>query len=117
MDTSLTKSFKIPPASLPIIPVAFLLIVVPVYDQIFISFTRKITGIRTGITHLQRVGVGLVLSSLSMATAAIMEVKRKVVARDHNMLDAIPILQPLPISVFWLSIQFFIFGLQTCLRT
>ncbi|KAK3206691.1 hypothetical protein Dsin_020737 [Dipteronia sinensis] len=100
MDTSLTKSFKIPPASLPIIPVAFLLIVVPVYDQIFISFTRKITGIRTGITHLQRVGVGLVLSSLSMATAAIMEVKRKVVARDHNMLDAIPILQPLPISVF-----------------
>ncbi|KAK0578406.1 hypothetical protein LWI29_009877 [Acer saccharum] len=111
MDTSLTKSFKIPPASLPIIPVGFLIIVVPVYDQIFVPFTRKITGIPTGITHLQRVGVGLVLSSLSMATAAIMEVKRKGVARDHNMLDAIPVLQPLPISVFWLSIQFFIFGI------
>lgn len=27
------------------------------------------------------------------------------------MLDAIPILQPLPISVFWLSIQYFIFGI------
>ncbi|CAI0475637.1 unnamed protein product [Linum tenue] len=26
------------------------------------------------------------------------------------MLDAIPVLQPLPISTFWLSIQFFIFG-------
>ncbi|KAK2642602.1 hypothetical protein Ddye_024365 [Dipteronia dyeriana] len=111
MDRSLTKSFKIPPASLPIIPIGFLLIVVPVYDRIFVPFTRKITGIPTGITHLQRVGVGLVLSSLSMATAAILEVKRKGVARDHNMLDAIPILQPLPIRVFWLSIQFFIFGI------
>ncbi|KAL5839234.1 hypothetical protein ACOSQ3_011943 [Xanthoceras sorbifolium] len=111
MDTRLTKSFKIPPASLPIIPLTFMIIVVPIYDRIFVPFTRKITGIPTGITHLQRVGVGLVLSSLSMATAAIMEVKRKGVARDHNMLDAIPVLQPLPISTFWLSIQFFIFGI------
>ncbi|KAL5774149.1 hypothetical protein ACOSP7_011706 [Xanthoceras sorbifolium] len=111
MDTRLTKSFKIPPASLPIIPLTFMIIVVPIYDRIFVPFTRKITGIPTGITHLQRVGVGLVLSSVSMAAAAIMEVKRKGVARDHNMLDAIPVLQPLPISTFWLSIQFFIFGI------
>ncbi|KAH7568678.1 hypothetical protein JRO89_XS06G0031700 [Xanthoceras sorbifolium] len=111
MDTSLTKSFNIPPASLPIIPVAFMIILVPIYDQVFVPFARKITGLPTGITHLQRVGVGLVLSSLSMATAAIMEVKRKGVARDHNMLDANPLVQPLPISTFWLSMQFFIMGI------
>ncbi|KAL5774148.1 hypothetical protein ACOSP7_011705 [Xanthoceras sorbifolium] len=111
MDTSLTKSFNIPPASLPIIPVAFMIILVPIYDRIFVPFARKITGLPTGITHLQRVGVGLVLSSLSMATAAIMEVKRKGVARDHNMLDANPLVQPLPISTFWLSMQFFIMGI------
>jgi peptide/histidine transporter 3/4 len=46
-----------------------------------------------------------------MASAALMEVKRKDVARDHNMLDAIPVLQPLPMSTFWISIQFFIFGI------
>ncbi|KAD7117857.1 hypothetical protein E3N88_05125 [Mikania micrantha] len=111
MDTKLTSSFNIPPASLPIIPIAFLLILVPIYDQIFVPLIHKITGIPTGITYLQRVGVGLVLSALSMAIAGIMEVKRKNVAKHHNMLDAVPVLQPLPISVFWLSFQFFVFGI------
>ncbi|KAI3456099.1 hypothetical protein Pfo_012762 [Paulownia fortunei] len=112
MDTSITKHFQIPPASLPILPVTFLIIIIPLYDRIIVPFARKFTGIPTGITYLQRIGVGLILSSLSMAVAAIVEVKRKRVAKDHNMLDAIPLLQPpLPISVFWLSIQYFIFGI------
>lgn len=111
MDTRITKSFHIPPASLPIIPIVFMIIIIPFYDQIFVPFARKFTGIPTGITHLQRVGVGLILSSISMAVAAILEVKRKGVARDHNMLDAIPVVNPLPISTFWLSFQYFIFGI------
>ncbi|XP_051128669.1 protein NRT1/ PTR FAMILY 4.6-like isoform X2 [Andrographis paniculata] len=109
MDTSITDHFKIPPASLPIIPVTFLIVIVPIYDRAFVPFARRLTGIPTGITYLQRVGVGLILSSLSMAVAAVVEVKRKRVAKDHGMIDA-PTL-PLPISVFWLSFQFFIFGI------
>ncbi|KZV47496.1 nitrate transporter [Dorcoceras hygrometricum] len=112
MDTRIAKNFDLPAASLPILPVMFLILIVPLYDQIFVPVARKFTGIPTGITYLQRVGVGLILSSLSMAVAAIVEVKRKRVARDNNMLDAIPLLQPpIPISVFWLSIQYFIFGI------
>ncbi|XP_059638740.1 protein NRT1/ PTR FAMILY 4.5-like [Cornus florida] len=111
MDTSINKHFNIPPASLPIIPVVFLIIIIPVYNCLFVPFARKITGHPTGITHLQRVGVGLILSAVSMAAAGLLEVKRKEVARKHNMLDALPVLQPLPISVFWLSIQYFIFGI------
>ncbi|KAL8108219.1 hypothetical protein AgCh_024605 [Apium graveolens] len=111
MDTSLSKSFNIPPASLPIFPLFSLIFLAPAYDLLFVPFARKFTGLPTGITHLQRVGVGLVLSSLSMGAAAIFEVKRKGVARDNNMLDAIPVLQPLPITVFWLVIQYFIFGI------
>ncbi|XP_071715136.1 protein NRT1/ PTR FAMILY 4.6-like [Rutidosis leptorrhynchoides] len=111
MDIKLTNSFNMPPASLPIIPVIFLLFLIPIYDQLIVPLIRKFTGIPTGITYLQRVGVGLVLASISMAIAGVMEVKRKNVARDHNMLDAIPVLQPLPISVFWLSIQYFVFGI------
>lgn len=78
-----------------------------------ISYLYKLilSRLLTGITYLQRVGVGLVLSAISMAIASIIEVKRKHVAREHNMLDTVPVLQPLPISVFWLSIQFFIFGI------
>ncbi|XP_054804116.1 protein NRT1/ PTR FAMILY 4.5-like isoform X2 [Prosopis cineraria] len=90
MDSHISKSFKIPPASLPIIPILFLIIIVPVYDLIFVPLLRKITGIPTGITNLQRIGVGLILSCISMALSAVIEVKRKQVARDHNMLDAIP---------------------------
>ncbi|MED6155117.1 hypothetical protein PIB30_002320 [Stylosanthes scabra] len=111
MDTRFIKNFHIPPASLPIIPVGFLIIIVPVYDRIFVPVLRRFTGIPTGVTHLQRIGVGLILSCISMAVASVMEVKRKQVARDHNMLDAIPVLQPLPISTFWLSFQYFIFGI------
>ncbi|KAL5716545.1 hypothetical protein ACHQM5_018218 [Ranunculus cassubicifolius] len=111
MDTKITKHFHIPPASLPIIPVAFMIVMIPFYDQIVVPFIRKFTGIPTGITHLQRIGVGLTLASLSMGIAAIVEVKRKDVARSHNLLDAIPGFQPLPISVFYLSFQYFIFGI------
>lgn len=32
-------------------------------------------------------------------------------AHSHNMLDAIPVMQPLPISVLFLSFQYFIFGI------
>ncbi|XP_027338171.1 protein NRT1/ PTR FAMILY 4.5-like [Abrus precatorius] len=112
MDTTFTKHFHITPASLPIIPIIFLIIIVPIYDRIFVPLMRKINGIPTGVTHLQRIGVGLVLSCISMAVASIIEVKRKKVARDNNMLDAVPILMPpLPISTFWLSFQYFIFGI------
>ncbi|KAF7139290.1 hypothetical protein RHSIM_Rhsim07G0173300 [Rhododendron simsii] len=108
MDTRITKHFHIPPASLGIIPIIFILGLVPIYDRIVVPFLRRITGHPFGITHLQRIGIGIVLNSLSMAVAGIVEVKRKEVARKHNMVDAIPLIQPLPISVFWLSFQYFI---------
>lgn len=108
MDTRITKHFHIPPASLGIIPIIFIIGLVPIYDRIVVPFLRRITGHPFGITHLQRIGIGIVLNSLSMAVAGIVEVKRKEVARKHNMVDAIPLIQPLPISVFWLSFQYFI---------
>ncbi|KAK6124268.1 hypothetical protein DH2020_042020 [Rehmannia glutinosa] len=86
MDTRITNNFRIPPASLPIIPVTFLVIIIPIYDRIVVPFARKLTGIPTGITYLQRVGVGLILSSC-------------------------PWQSPRSSSVFWLSFQYFIFGI------
>ncbi|XP_072950443.1 protein NRT1/ PTR FAMILY 4.5-like [Typha angustifolia] len=111
MDTRITAHFHLPPASLPIIPVLFMILLIPLYDCLFVPFVRRLTGLATGITHLQRIGVGLVLSCVSMATAALIEAKRKNVANQHGLLDAVPLLQPLPISCFWLSFQYFIFGI------
>ncbi|KAF8029523.1 hypothetical protein BT93_E2052 [Corymbia citriodora subsp. variegata] len=111
MDTSITSSFHIPPASMPIILTAFLVVVVPVYDWVFVPFACKLMGHLASITHLQRIGVGLVLSSLLIAVAAVVEVKRKAVVRNPHMVDAVPVLQLLPISMFWLSFQYFIYGI------
>ncbi|KAH9315119.1 hypothetical protein KI387_023746, partial [Taxus chinensis] len=104
-------SFNLSPATLTIIPLIILVILTPLYDLVFVPFARRITGQEQGITTLQRIGVGLVLAATSMVVAAAVEVKRKGVALDHGMLDAIPVLQPLPISVMWLVCQYLVFGI------
>ncbi|KAK6256647.1 hypothetical protein QUC31_000106 [Theobroma cacao] len=107
MDTRIL-GFKMPGPSIPVIPLAFMFVFIPIYDRIFVPIARKVTGIPTGIRYLQRIGVGLVLSAISMAVAGIVETRRKSVAIQHNMVDS---LQPLPMSVFWLGYQYAIFGL------
>ncbi|KAL7163974.1 hypothetical protein ACSBR2_039977 [Camellia fascicularis] len=81
-------SLKVPPASLPIFPILFIMILAPVYDHLIIPFARKLTKYEMGITHLQRIGVGLVLSIVAMAVAALVEIKRKRVAFDSGLLDS-----------------------------
>ncbi|XP_016498289.1 protein NRT1/ PTR FAMILY 4.5 isoform X1 [Nicotiana tabacum] len=95
-------SFEIPAPSVPVIPLLFMCFLIPIYDFVFVPFARKITNHPSGITQLQRVGVGLVLSIISMGIAALVEIKRK-----HQSLK-----NPLePIHVFWLSFQYGIFGI------
>ncbi|PQM39598.1 protein NRT1/ PTR FAMILY 4.5-like [Prunus yedoensis var. nudiflora] len=106
MDTHIL-GFKIPGPSIPVIPLLFMFFLIPIYERIFVPIARKFTGIPTGIRHLQRIAVGLVLSVISMAVAALIETRRKSVAIEHNMVDSI---EPLPMSVFWLGLQYAIFG-------
>lgn len=100
MNTSL-GGFHVPSASIPVIPLVFMSILIPVYEFAFVPILRKLTGHQNGITHLQRVGVGLVLSAISMTIAGIIEVKRKHEFIHHNH----------RISLFWLSIHYAIFGI------
>ncbi|CAL0320909.1 unnamed protein product [Lupinus luteus] len=95
-------SFTVPAPSIPVIPLIFLCILIPIYEFFFVPFARKITHHPSGITQLQRVGVGLVLSSISMVIAGVIEVKR----RDQSRKDSSH-----PISLFWLSFQYAIFGI------
>ncbi|KAK1277107.1 putative peptide/nitrate transporter [Acorus gramineus] len=94
-------SYLFPSASVPVIPLAFMSLLIPIYEFLFIPFMRRFTGHPSGITHLQRVGVGLVLSAISMAVAGLVEVKRRNAFNDHQE----------KISLFWLSFQFGIFGI------
>ena len=99
--------FKVPGSSIPVIPLLFMFVLIPLYDRIFVPLARKITGVPTGIRHLQRIGIGLVLSAVSMAVAGVVETHRKSLAYKHNMVDS---LEPLPMSLFWLGFQYAIFG-------
>ncbi|KAK4282671.1 hypothetical protein QN277_014018 [Acacia crassicarpa] len=94
-------SFTVPAPSIPVIPLLFISILVPIYEFCFVPFARKITRHPSGITQLQRVGVGLALSAISMAVAGVVEVKR----RDQGRKDPLK-----PISLFWLSFQYALFG-------
>ncbi|KAG4921186.1 hypothetical protein AAZX31_18G117600 [Glycine max] len=111
MDTKL-GTLKVPPASLPIFPVLFIMVLAPIYDHIITPFARRVTKTEMGITHLQRIGIGLVLSVVAMAVAAVVEVKRKRVAimatHSNSLLDDAT--KPLPITFFWIAFQYLFLG-------
>ncbi|XP_052211242.1 protein NRT1/ PTR FAMILY 6.3-like [Diospyros lotus] len=106
MDRHIGKSFQIPPASLTVFFVGSILLTVPVYDRVIAPAARRILYNPQGLTPLQRIGVGLVLSILAMVAAALTEIKRlRVVARSSNDPTAV-----VPLSVFWLVPQFLLVG-------
>ncbi|KAL5661176.1 hypothetical protein ACJX0J_028301, partial [Zea mays] len=107
MDTRVGR-LTVPPASLPVFPVTFIIVLAPVYDHIIVPFARRVTGTETGITHLQRIGTGLVMSVVAMAVAAAVEVKRKDVASRSGMLEDSG--KPLPITFFWIAFQYLFLG-------
>ncbi|XP_004489988.1 protein NRT1/ PTR FAMILY 4.6 [Cicer arietinum] len=103
MNTKL-GSLNVPPASLPIFPVLFLMILAPIYDHVIIPYARKLPKSEMGITHLQRIGIGLILSIIAMAVAALVEIKRQRGVQIAN------ISKPLQISVFWIAFQYLFLG-------
>ncbi|XP_059657500.1 protein NRT1/ PTR FAMILY 6.3 [Cornus florida] len=108
MDRRIGKSFRIPAASLTVFFVGSILLTVPVYDRVINPIARRVLKNPQGLTPLQRIGIGLVLSIFAMVAAALTELKRLHVARSHGMTDNAA--DVIPLSVFWLVPQFFFVG-------
>ncbi|KAF5479347.1 hypothetical protein F2P56_000179 [Juglans regia] len=102
MNTRIARSFNIPPASLQSIPYILLIFLVPLYETAFVPLARKFTGRDSGISPLQRVGVGLFIATFSMVSAAMVEKKRRNSSIHLNE----------TLSIFWIAPQFLIFGLS-----
>ncbi|KAJ3685178.1 hypothetical protein LUZ61_014342 [Rhynchospora tenuis] len=101
------RSFTIPPASLSTFDVTSLLIWVPIYDKILVPTVRRLTGKERGFTQLQRMGIGLFLSILTMVSAALVEMKRLEIARELNLVhEKIEI----PMSILWQIPQYCLDG-------
>ncbi|XP_072973586.1 protein NRT1/ PTR FAMILY 2.13-like [Typha angustifolia] len=103
MDRHLGPHFQIPPGSLLIISLLALTLFMPFYDQIFVPMARRITRVASGITLLQRQGVGLAISSMSMVVAGAVEHKRRVSALSHGGIS--------PMSFLWLAPQLILMGI------
>ncbi|KAL1289527.1 hypothetical protein HN51_057520 [Arachis hypogaea] len=97
-------SFQIPAGSLTVFFVAAILITLALYDRIIMPLWKKWKG-KPGFTSLQRIAIGLVLSTLGMVAASVCEKKRLTVAKSVTGNPA-----TLPISVFILIPQFFLVG-------
>ncbi|KAL6207509.1 hypothetical protein ACLB2K_018467 [Fragaria x ananassa] len=98
-NRKLGPNFVIPAGSVPLFSAINALIFVPIYEKWMVPILRRRTGHHRGITSLQRMGVGLFISIFALASAALVEKKR----RDHYS-------KPFSMSVFWLLPQFFLIG-------
>ncbi|XP_048226787.1 protein NRT1/ PTR FAMILY 5.10 [Ricinus communis] len=108
MDRSISLGIEIPPASLQSFISLAIVLSIPIYDRVFVPIARALTGKPSGITMLQRIGTGICLSALSMAIAAVVEMKRLEIAREYGLVD-----KPnatVPMSVWWLIPQYVLFG-------
>ncbi|KAE8038394.1 hypothetical protein FH972_010913 [Carpinus fangiana] len=109
MMRSIEPHFKIPPASLQAIAGFTILITIPIYDRIFVPWTRKFTGHPSGITSLQRIGIGLFLSILIMVVSALVEARRISIVKEHNLMENPKAV--VPMKLWWLLPQYMLCGL------
>ncbi|KAG8389657.1 hypothetical protein BUALT_Bualt01G0001700 [Buddleja alternifolia] len=108
MDRSIGSSFDVPAASLQYIIGVTIILFIPIYDRIFVPLARTLTGTHSGITKLQRIGIGMFLCTLSMITAALVERKRLNTASASGLLD-VPKAK-VPMSFWWLIPQYIVYG-------
>ena len=94
---------------MPIFSNITMLVGLVLYERLFVPFACRFTGNPSGITCLQRMGVGYVVNILVTVVASVVEIKRIAVAADHNLLDDPK--ATIPISIFWLVPQFCLHGL------
>ncbi|KAL6970052.1 hypothetical protein U1Q18_029758, partial [Sarracenia purpurea var. burkii] len=112
MIRTIGPHFHMPPASLQVFTGLTILAAVPIYERVFIPAARKITGQPSGITMLQRIGIGIFLSLLTMVVSSLVEAKRVRIARHHGLINAVPKSSPLPMRVWWLLPQYILAGLS-----
>ncbi|KAI9111436.1 hypothetical protein K1719_017126 [Acacia pycnantha] len=106
MNRHLGPKFQIPAGSISVISFLTIGLWVPFYDRIFVPSLRKITKHEGGITLLQRIGIGMVFSILSMIVAGMVEKSRRGLANSNP--DPLGIA---PVSVMWLAPQLILMGM------
>ncbi|XP_050268565.1 protein NRT1/ PTR FAMILY 5.10-like [Quercus robur] len=109
MDRTIFSGFEIPAASLQSFVGLSIILVIPIYDCIFVPIARAFTRKPSGITMLQRIGTGMLFSALCMIVAALVEMKRLKTAEEYKLVDMPGV--TIPMSVWWLLPQYILSGI------
>ncbi|KAM7266148.1 hypothetical protein ACFE04_019532 [Oxalis oulophora] len=119
MQRQIRSSFKVPPATLQSAMTLSIMVSMPLYDKVFIPLTRVITRNEKGVSVLQRIGIGMVLSVIAMVIAALVETKRLEIGRNTKISDwDNTVISPCLNSIFrfWvLLLIFVVFGNRSAL--
>ncbi|KAA8516366.1 hypothetical protein F0562_016659 [Nyssa sinensis] len=104
LDREITHGFLIPPASIYSLAAIGMIVSVTIYDKVLVPVLRRVTKNERGIKILQRIGIGMVFTIITMVVAALVERKRLSVLKNDPMKGS------MSMSVFWLAPQFIIIG-------
>ena len=95
------SGFAVPAGSFSVFLFASILLFTSLNERLLVPLAARLTGRPQGLTSLQRVGAGLVLSVAAMAVAALVERRRRDASAGEGHVA---------ISAFWLVPQFFLVG-------
>ncbi|XP_006649697.1 protein NRT1/ PTR FAMILY 8.3-like [Oryza brachyantha] len=101
-------SFKIPPATLSSLDVISIVVWVPIYESFVVPIASRLTGKERGFSELQRMGIGLFVSTTAVAAAALVELKRLEIARSEDLIHH---KVPVPMSILWQAPQYLLIGI------
>ncbi|KAG9447238.1 hypothetical protein H6P81_013366 [Aristolochia fimbriata] len=101
---------KLPVTCMPVFPGLSIFLILSLYYSTFVPLSRRLTGHPHGASQLQRVGIGLAVSILSVAWAGVFERYRRKYAIKHGY--EVIFLLPMPgLSAYWLLIQYCLIGI------
>lgn len=87
LDRRVAGNFKIPPGSYGLFAVLTLTLWVTLYDRVIVPILSKRTNNPRGLRVTTRIGIGLFVSCLAMAAAALVERARRVRALHQGLAD------------------------------
>ncbi|KAM0053597.1 putative proton-dependent oligopeptide transporter family, PTR2 family proton/oligopeptide symporter [Helianthus debilis subsp. tardiflorus] len=102
MNRRITSSFEIPAASFNLFMLLTITIWIPFYDRVMVPFLAKFTHEPRGLNLKTRMGVGMILSIITMVVSAIVETIRRDLANSNTRVV---------MSAMWLVPQFVLLGL------
>nr|CAB3499986.1 unnamed protein product [Digitaria exilis] len=106
MDNNI-NGFSIPPATLTNFNCLCILILAPSYNKVLVPILSRITGIKRGLSELQRIGVGMVFAMLSLISAALVEMVRLDIAKKRGLVHHNSVV---PIKILWQGPQYIFVG-------